>query len=259
MGLGTDYRDYVGRTVVDERGDKIGDVAEVLEDRETGMPEWVSLKSGLFGTKHRLVPVQDAAMRGDQVCVPYSKDHVQAAPEPSGDLRVSAEEEERLYRHYGIGRSTSRSETGLPNEDVGTRPSSLDNLERRSVQLREEELRARTERVESGAVRLKKDVVTERRGMDVPVTREEVHVDRRRVEPRPAGGEDIGEDEIRIPVHEERAQVEKQPVVKEEVSLGKRPVQETERVEDEVRREEARVEKEGDPRLRKPEDAEDES
>lgn len=255
----TEYRDYVGRTVVDERGDKIGDVAEVYEDRETGMPEWASVKSGLFGTTHRLVPVQDAVMRGDQVSVPYSKDHVQAAPEPSGDRRVSTEEEERLYRHYGIGRSTSRSETGLPDDDDdGTRPS-MDNLERRSVQLREEELRTRIERVESGAVRLEKDVVTERRSVDVPVTREEVHVERRQVEPRPAGGEDFAEDEIRVPVHEERARVDKQAVVKEEVSIGKRPVQETERVEEDVRREEARVEKEGDPRLRKPEDAEDEA
>ena len=61
---------------------------------------------------------------------------------------------------------------------------------------------------------------------------------------------------IEVPVREEEVNVEKRPVVTEEVEIGKRAVQDTERVSGTVRREEARVEREGDvevegePRLR---------
>ena len=56
----------------------------------------------------------------------------------------------------------------------------------------------------------------------------------------------IGEGEtIRVPVREEEVTVEKRPVVTEEISIGKRPVQETEQVSGTVRREEARIEREG--------------
>jgi len=118
------------------------------------------------------------------------------------------------------------------------------------LQLRGEMLRTYKERVGRGEVRLRKEVVSDNRTVDVPVTREEVVIER--VSAGDAGrvsgnvGE-IGEgQEIRIPVSEERVRVEKEPVVTGEVRVGKRAVQDTQRVNETVRREEARVEKEGD-------------
>jgi uncharacterized protein (TIGR02271 family) len=91
------------------------------------------------------------------------------------------------------------------------------------IELREEELRVEKERVEAGEVRLRKEVVEENKTMDVPVTREEVVVEKRSVGGRrPASGQ-VGEDEeISVPVMEEQIEVEKTPVVREEVSLKKR-------------------------------------
>jgi uncharacterized protein (TIGR02271 family) len=117
------------------------------------------------------------------------------------------------------------------------------------LELREEELRAEKERVQTGEVRLRKEVVTEQRQVDVPVTREEVVIERHSVsgDERAAAPGDLAEgEEIRVPIMEEEVRVEKRPVVKEEVRLGKRQVTETERVNETVRREEARVETEGD-------------
>jgi uncharacterized protein (TIGR02271 family) len=134
------------------------------------------------------------------------------------------------------GTSTSGMTGGRSNTDDST-----------TVQLREEELRTQKERVQAGEVRLRKEVVTENRTVEVPVTREEVVVERR---PAARGQEargDIGEgEEIRIPVMEEEVHVEKTPVVKEEVSLKKRQVHDTERVSETVRREEARIDESGD-------------
>jgi uncharacterized protein (TIGR02271 family) len=100
--------------------------------------------------------------------------------------------------------------------------------------------------VETGRVRIGKEVVEEQQTMDVPVTREEVTIERTPVDRRPADS-DIGEGEtIRVPVHEEQVSVDKKAVVTEEIGVGKRQVQKTQQVSGTVRREEARIEKEGD-------------
>ena len=107
------------------------------------------------------------------------------------------------------------------------------------IQLREEELQAHKQRVEMGAVRVRKEVVTEHRTIEVPVQREEIVIER-----QAPTGEPI--EEIRIPVSEEQVTVEKRLVVKEEVTVGKRVVEGIERVGGEVRKEVIRVEREGD-------------
>lgn len=115
-----------------------------------------------------------------------------------------------------------------------------------SVELREEELRVQKEQVQAGEVRLRKEVVTEDRTVEVPVTREEVVIERRPAAgSREAGGSIDEGEEIRVPLMEEEVRVEKTPVVREEVNLKKRQVQDTERVSDTVRREEARIEQTG--------------
>jgi uncharacterized protein (TIGR02271 family) len=119
------------------------------------------------------------------------------------------------------------------------------------LELREEELRAEKEQVQAGEVRLHKEVVKEKKTIDVPVTREEVVVERHPVTGREASDRKIGKDEeIRIPVMEEEVRVEKTPVVREEVSVKKRAIQETKEVSDTVKREEARVEQTGDAHVR---------
>ncbi len=118
--------------------------------------------------------------------------------------------------------------------------------EAQKIQLKEERLQATKEQVQTGEVGLRKEVVTEQQTMDVPVTHEEVYIER-----RPVSGEvsdtPIGEGETyRIPVSEEQVNVSKQTVQTGEVSIGKRQVQETQQVSDTLRREEAHIEREGD-------------
>ena len=128
----------------------------------------------------------------------------------------------------------------------------FDVKDRERLQLREEELRATKERVKAGEVRVRKDVVSEEKTIEVPVTREEVVIERHPVSGRPATGKIKEGEEIRIPVTEEEVRVEKRPVVKEEITVGKRHVQETETVRDTIRREEARVDETGAARVREP-------
>jgi uncharacterized protein (TIGR02271 family) len=125
-----------------------------------------------------------------------------------------------------------------------------DTDETRRLRLREEQLRAEKQRVQTGEVRLGKEVVTQEQTINVPTTHEEVYIERRPGSGQPTD-EPLGEGEtIQVPVSEERVTVEKQPVVREEVGLGKRKVQEEKQVTDTVRREEARLEREGDIKVR---------
>jgi len=110
-----------------------------------------------------------------------------------------------------------------------------------TLELREEQLTARKERVQAGEVEVGKRVVEEQRSIDVPVTREEVVIERRPVNRAATDTDFVGTDSetIRVPVMEEDVRAEKQAVVTEEINVGKRVTQDTERVSGTVRREEA--------------------
>ena len=118
------------------------------------------------------------------------------------------------------------------------------------IKLREEELQATKERVQAGEVDIRKDVVTEQKTINVPVTHEEVVIERHPVTGQPQASttpiDQNAEQTIRIPVTEEKVDVEKETVVTGEVSVGKRAVQETEQFTDTVRREELHVDRQGD-------------
>jgi uncharacterized protein (TIGR02271 family) len=141
--------------------------------------------------------------------------------------------------------STGSASTGRMTGDRNT------SEESQRIQLREEELRAEKERVQAGEVRLRKEVVSEQRTIEVPVTREEVVIERRPASGKGDVGGSINEgEEIRIPLMEEEVHVEKTPVVREEVSLKKQQVQGTQQVSDTVRREEAHIERTGGAQVR---------
>jgi uncharacterized protein (TIGR02271 family) len=122
----------------------------------------------------------------------------------------------------------------------------------RVIRLHGELLRVHKERVQRGEVRLRKEVVTEQQNMTVPVSHEEVVVERMpAAEGAPAanvsaGGIGSEAEEIRIPLSEERVSVEKQPVVTEQVRVGTREVQGAESVHEELKHEELNVESEGE-------------
>jgi uncharacterized protein (TIGR02271 family) len=92
-------------------------------------------------------------------------------------------------------------------------------------------------------MRVRKNVRTDRESIEVPTRHEEVSVER-----VPLSGEmseaEIGEGEVVVPVTEEEVVVSKRPVIKEEVRIRKDVVEDTQVVEEEVRREEIDIDDE---------------
>ena len=149
-----------------------------------------------------------------------------------------------LVRHGGYGANQRFAQSATTGRVTGVQEPRIEGQQ--GMKLHEEELQVRKQMVETGEARLHKDVVVEQKSIDVPVMHEEVYVERRPGSGLPSD-QPIGEGETyRIPVREEQVTTEKQSVEREEVSFGKRPVQETQRVTDTVQREEAYIEQTGD-------------
>lgn len=135
----------------------------------------------------------------------------------------------------------SRNQTGLENTFDTEK-------QQQSLELREEQLDVNKQRVQTGEVEVQKDVVEDQKTVNVPVTHDEVYVERRSVDNTDADTTTpIGDEEtIRVPIVEEKVEVTKKPVVAEELVIGKKQVTETQQVTENIKREEAKVTKEGD-------------
>jgi uncharacterized protein (TIGR02271 family) len=275
--IGTETLDRViGRDVYDETGSKIGSASEVYLDDQTGQPEWVTVKTGLFGTKESFVPIRDADLTDDGVRVHVSKDKVKDAPKIDTDGHLSPQEEEELYRYYGLGGSMSGTETaGYQTTETTTtsgmagtgttgradtdRDGVFDDVEGRTVghdtsgpttddamTRSEERLNVGTQRTEAGRARLRKFVVTENVTQTVPVSREEVRLEREPITDANIGnamdGPAISEEEHEVVLNAERPVVEKEAVPVERVRLDKETVTDQETVSGSVQKEQIEME-----------------
>jgi uncharacterized protein (TIGR02271 family) len=246
--IGTDtISRVIGQDVYDESGDKIGSASEVYLDDETGQPEWVTVRTGMFGTKESFVPIRNADLTDDGVRVPVSKTQVKDAPKIDTDGHLSPEEEQELYRYYGMGAGTQTAgyeTTGTETRGTVGHDTSGPTTDD-AMTLSEERLNVGTRSEEVGRARLRKYVVTENVTESVPVTREEVRLEREPITDANIGnaldGPAISEEEHEVTLHAERAVVEKEAVPVERVRLDKTTVTDQEQVSENLRKEEIEV------------------
>lgn len=92
---------FLEHPVVDEHGQSIGKVVDVVFDRSSGDPRWAVVKPGVL-RKGRYVPIEGAYRTDDgEIVVPYAKQLVASAPAAASDHVLSDEEERTLRRYYG--------------------------------------------------------------------------------------------------------------------------------------------------------------
>lgn len=108
----------LGHPVLDAEGKKIGEAGHVFLDDDTGQPEWVTVKTGMFGSNETFIPIAEAKVSGDHLEVPYPKHKVKDAPNVDVDAggHLSAQEEHRLYDYYGLAWDTAWREANQPGE-----------------------------------------------------------------------------------------------------------------------------------------------
>jgi uncharacterized protein (TIGR02271 family) len=268
---------FEGYAVYDVNYEKIGKVDDLFVDQDDN-PEYIGVKTGFLGTKSTLIPVELIRVndRRELVEVGADKDMVKDGPSFDDDEEITPEYEDRVHRHYGLGKGQQgvarrgayddyyESEKDYPSRSAavvgsadhqgwrsGNRERDRERLDavgrgtggedELRVQRVEEELRAGTREREAGAMRVRKRVRTERERIRVPKRREELRVERVPVERREASEAEIGEEEFVVPFLEEEVVVDKRPVVKEEIRLRKEVVEDEEVVERDVRKEEVEI------------------
>ncbi|WP_128379792.1 DUF2382 domain-containing protein [Streptomyces cavernae] len=240
--------------VYDTDGNKIGDAKHVFLDEVTREPEWVSVRTGLFGTSESFVPISEASLVEDHLEVPYSKDTVKDAPNVDVDAggHLSEDEEHRLYEYYGVDWDTAWQETVQPGAGDVAQPGTGDvsGYAEDAMTRSEERMRVGVERHEVGRARLRKYVVTEEVQQTVPVRHEEVRIEREPITDAnredALAGPDISEAEHEVTLHAERPVVETEvePVERVRLSTDERTEEET--VAGTVRKERIAAELEGE-------------
>jgi uncharacterized protein (TIGR02271 family) len=276
---------FAGYEVYDQSGSKIGKVDDLFVD-ESDQPEYVGVKTGFLGTSSTLIPWEAVSSTDDEgraITVATDKETAKNGPAFDDDREITPEFESEVYSHYGLSRSSGSESSGSygsyysDDTDAGTvgpgmsmgdtesgefrehaltdeginqsRGDDLEDEDELRVQRTEEELRAGTREREAGSVSVRKRVRTDRERLEVPTRHEEVSVERVPVSEGTASEAQIGEDEVRVPVTEEEVVVEKRPVAKEEVRIRKDVVEDTEVIEEDVRREEIDIDDQTTRRL----------
>ena len=229
---------YMGKNAIDAQGSKIGSIGQVYVDDETGMPDWITVNTGLFGTKESFAPLYGSSVTGEGVVLPFGKDVVKGAPSIKDAAHLDADEQEALYTYY---QGYLGTDSAAQYDTTTTAPKAGGNADGYLTRS-EEQLHVGTQRVEAGRAKLRKFVVTEQQTVTVPVSHDEVQIVREPLQPGDSlDGATIGEDSIEVVLQQDKVLVDKEIVGVEKVKLATTTVTEQQQVTDQVRKEQIEV------------------
>jgi uncharacterized protein (TIGR02271 family) len=220
-------------TVRSTDGEKLGKVIACEADR-------FFIEKGFFFPKDYVARYDDVGeVRGDEILLRHTRAELRGEGAAAGGDHASGE------------RAGERAPSAAaPAERAGMAAGSTEQV---SVPILEEELSAEKRARQAGEVSVHKTVTAERRDVSVPVTKEEVRVERVPAGAEARPGEATFRDEtVSVPVREEEVEIRKRPVVREEVRISKTARQEERRASEDVRREDVEVEEGGEVGLEAP-------
>ncbi|MGK5683323.1 PRC and DUF2382 domain-containing protein [Actinoplanes sp. URMC 104] len=256
--------DLSGAEVHDSAGERIGEVAQIYADPDSGQPQWVTVRTGTFSFQECFVPLQGARLEGGRLIVATTRDLVMQAPLLETGAPLDFDDADRLSAHYGMAPGTPEAAGGrhaaadtpgaetqaaadAPGAETpaagGTHAGGRHAADDDAMTRSEERLKASTVREPVTKVRLRKYLVTEQRQVTVPVTREEVRLEEVPVtaadDPGAATGGEPGADATPddMILHAEQPVVTTEKVPVERVRLAKDTVHEEQTISAPVRRE----------------------
>ena len=239
--IGDDYYDPTGKTAFGVNEEKIGKIEGALVEDTTGRIRYLIVDAGgWFSSKEVLVPAGLARIVGDDVFFDsLTKSQVEAMEVYDHDYQYSYKEQYERDRQAFVADSipeAERMEIADHNYDA---PNTLELLEER--------LTVNKDRIVAGLVKVGKHVVTEERNVNVDLEEEHANIERTNVN-RPTErriGDIDGNETIEVELEAERAHINKETYVTEEVNVGKTTERHTETIVDTIQREELDVDNNG--------------
>uniref|UniRef100_A5WH11 PRC-barrel domain protein n=1 Tax=Psychrobacter sp. (strain PRwf-1) TaxID=349106 RepID=A5WH11_PSYWF len=239
--IGDDYYDPTGKAAYGAGEEKIGKIEGALVEDITGRIRYLIVDvGGWFNSKEVLVPAGLARIVGDDVFFDsLTKSQVEAMEEYDHDYQYSYKEQANKDRAAFVADTVPAAERVDIKEDYYNAPNTLELLEER--------LTVNKDRIVAGLVKVGKHVVTENRAVDVELEEEHAHIERTEVN-RPTTrriGDDAGADSVEVELEAERANVNKETYVTEEVNVGKTTERHTETINETIQREELDIDRDG--------------
>ena len=202
-----DWDDVIKKEARGINDEDLGEVQEVTQD-------YIMVQKGSINKEKYYVPQKEVESYDGNI------------------LRFKLSEEEIKSKYLGDSPPLTRNtEKDDEEESESTRVSLVEerlNISKRDVTYKE--------------ATLVKEPVTETKTVEVPITHEELVVERRPASKSTTSTSDLkppvtSKEEIKIPLKKEEVEVKKEPYVKEEVVLKKRRVTETKTITEEVKSE----------------------
>lgn len=122
-----------------------------------------------------------------------------------------------------------------------------DNQDTKTFQLHKEELQISKKWVETADVKIYKNTYEEEKHITVPVTREELVIEKKKANPQSTFDEEI--ETIRIPLSEEKIEITKHPIILEDVDIYKNQFEEILQVNETLKEEKLHIQTNGDIKL----------
>lgn len=256
--------DIRGWDVKDEYGKKIGEVDELIFDRESRKVRYIvlDLEGNVFDldTRDVLVPIGIAQLhdKDDDVILPgVTAGVLRTLPEYDED-DISDDAEYKIRNAFaGIGGAAlagTTISTGIENredfynhdhfnENNLYRNRRTDNDEEATtIPVIKEELQVGKREVEKGGIRLRTRIVETPVEENINLREEKINIERTPVD-RPADASDLKEEQMELTERAEVPVVSKEARVVEEVSLNKEVTEKEESIQDTVRNTEVDVER----------------
>ncbi|AWB82687.1 photosystem reaction center subunit H [Corynebacterium yudongzhengii] len=234
MANNRQIRELLDATAYDVDGEKLGSVNEVFINDISGQPDFIEVNHGLFGMSSSLVPLRGHSFEGDELRLAFQKDRIKDAPNVDGDAHLSNEDQESLYRHYGLENSENRT-----NYEADRREANAEGSNNRAAGAGVAGAGAGVAGGAAADANREHDLTHGEHAAEDKVAAEKAAAEK--TETEPAAGNTTNEGEmIRS---EERLKVDKEKQDAGEVRLRKYTVHDTETVEVPVEREEVSVER----------------
>lgn len=239
--IGDDYYDPTHKTAYGINEEKIGKIEGALVEDTTGRIRYLIVDAGgWFSSKEVLVPAGLARIVGDDVFFDsLTKTQVEAMDVYDHDYQYSYKEQYEKDQQAFTADALPAEERMDITDNAYEAPNTLELLEER--------LTVNKDRIVAGLVKVGKHVVTEERNVNVDLEEEHANVQRTTVD-RPTERRigDLGDNEtVEVELEAERARVNKDTYVAEEVSVGKTTEHHTETLVETIQREELDVDNDG--------------
>ena len=236
--IGDDYYDPTGKTAYGVNEEKIGKIEGALVEDTTGRIRYLIVDAGgWFSSKEVLVPAGLARIVGDDVFFDsLTQAQVEAMEVYDHDYQYSYKEQYEKDRQSFVADSIPEAE----------RMEIADHAYN-TLELLEERLTVNKDRIVAGLVKVGKHVVTEERNIDVELEEEHANIQRTNVD-RPTDrriGDIDGNQTVEVELEAERARVNKETYVSEEVNVGKTTERHTETIAETIQREELDIDGDG--------------